>query len=257
MISEINELALGIDLGPVNSQLTFYNRQNSGPRTVSVVPGEENYQIATPAELFSLMEQRLEEGVALLADFFAQCLELLATAGKPDSILAVVTMRKMNGTWADGIRAAFERVGVPKDHVFLQDYRESFYWYMLNQRKDLWTYQVALFSCENGKVTAFEFSVERKTRPALVSIEEKGMLYLDERADPTSSGWKSKTRNSWSLPRKCSGNGPFPAFTSWARSSIKAGWAILWPSSATGERSSWDRIFTPRAPAMQPWSMPG
>ena len=146
MISEINELALGIDLGPVNSQLTFYNRQNSGPRTVSVVPGEENYQIATPAELFSLMEQRLEEGVALLADFFAQCLELLATAGKPDSILAVVTMRKMNGTWADGIRAAFERVGVPKDHVFLQDYRESFYWYMLNQRKDLWTYQVALFS---------------------------------------------------------------------------------------------------------------
>ena len=260
MISEINELALGIDLGPVNSQLTFYNRQNSGPRTVSVVPGEENYQIATPAELFSLMEQRLEEGVALLADFFAQCLELLATAGKPDSILAVVTMRKMNGTWADGIRAAFERVGVPKDHVFLQDYRESFYWYMLNQRKDLWTYQVALFSCENGKVTAFEFSVERKTRPALVSIGRKACsisMSWQERADPTSSGWKSKTRNSWSLPRKCSGNGPFPAFTSWARSSIKAGWAILWPSSATGERSSWDRIFTPRAPAMQPWSMPG
>ena len=77
MISEINELALGIDLGPVNSQLTFYNRQNSGPRTVSVVPGEGRSQIATPAELFSLMEQRLEEGVALLADFFAQCLELL------------------------------------------------------------------------------------------------------------------------------------------------------------------------------------
>ena len=48
-------------------------------------------------------------------------------------------------------------MGVPKDHVFLQDYRESFYWYMLNQRKDLWTYQVALFSCENGKVTALSF----------------------------------------------------------------------------------------------------
>ena len=74
MISEINELALGIDLGPVNSQLTFYNRQNSGPRTVSVVPGEENYQIATPAELFSLMEQRLEEGVARRkAGFYPGC----------------------------------------------------------------------------------------------------------------------------------------------------------------------------------------
>ena len=82
MISEINELALGIDLGPVNSQLTFYNRQNSAPRTVSVVPGEENYQITTPAELFPTMEQHFEEGVALLADFFGQCLELLATAGK-------------------------------------------------------------------------------------------------------------------------------------------------------------------------------
>ena len=182
MISEINELALGIDLGPVNSQLTFYNRQNSAPRTVSVVPGEENYQITTPAELFPTMEQHFEEGVALLADFFGQCLELLATAGKPDSILAVVTMKKMNGIWADGIRTAFKRLGIPGDHVFLQDYRESFYWYMMNQRKDLWTYQVALFSCEKGKVTAFELSVDRKTRPALVSIDEKGMVYLDEMA---------------------------------------------------------------------------
>lgn len=182
MISEINELAIGIDLGPESSQLTFYNRQNSGPRTVSVVPGEDNYQIATPKNLFSLVEENLEEGIVLLSDFLHQCLGLLATAGKPDNVVAVVTMKKMTGRWADAIKRAFSMIGVPAGNVYLQDHRESFYWFMLNQRKELWTYQVALFTCEKGKVTAWELSVDRKTRPIIVSIDEKGMLYLDEKA---------------------------------------------------------------------------
>lgn len=182
MISEMNELALGIDLGPAYSQLTFYNRQNSGPRTVSIVPGEEKYLITTPKELFGLVEQQRDAGVAVLSDFFGQCLEILSTAGKPDSIVAVVTMKKMNGVWADCIREAFSKLGILKDNVYLQDYNESFYWYTLNQRKELLNYQVALFSCEKGKVTAWEFSIDRKTKPALVSINEKGMLYLDEKA---------------------------------------------------------------------------
>ena len=129
-----------------------------------------------------MMEQRFEAGVAVLADFFGQCLALLATAGKPDNLVAAVTMKKMNGAWAEGIREAFGRLGIPGENVFLQDYRESFYWYTLNQRKELWTYQVALFECEKGKVTAWELSVDRRTKPALVSIDEKGMLYLDEKA---------------------------------------------------------------------------
>ena len=51
MISEMNELAIGFDLTPKGSQLTFYNRQNSGPMTVSLVPGEERYLLNTPEEL--------------------------------------------------------------------------------------------------------------------------------------------------------------------------------------------------------------
>ncbi len=182
MISEINELAIGIDLGPESSQLTFYNRQNSGPRTVSVVPGGDNYQIETPKNLFSLVEENPKQGTALLADFFHQCLGLLATAGKPDNIVAAVTMKKVTGRFAEAVKKAFAMNGVPEGNVYLQDYRESFYWFILNQRKELWTYQVALFTCEKGKVTAYELSVDRRTRPIIVSIDERGMLYLDEKA---------------------------------------------------------------------------
>ena len=182
MISEINELAIGIDLGLEYSQLTFYNRQNSGPRTVSVVPGEDNYQIETPKNLFSLIEEDLDKGITLLSEFFHQCLKLLATAGKPDNVVVVVTMKKMNGRWADAVKKAFVMIKVPESNVWLQDYRESFYWFMLNQRKELWTYQVALFTCDKGKVTAYELNVDRRTRPIIVSMEERGMLYLDEKA---------------------------------------------------------------------------
>ena len=181
MISEINELAIGIDLGPESSQITFYNRQNSAPKTVSLVPGEENYQITTPKDLFSLVEQQRKDGETVLTDFFRQCLDLLATAGKPDRIVVAVTMKHMNSTWAEAIQNAFGVLKVPPENVYLQDYRESFYWYTLNQRKELWTYHVALFECEKGKVTGYDLSVERKTRPALVTIGEKAMLYLDEK----------------------------------------------------------------------------
>ena len=45
MINELNELAVGVDLGKEFSQITFYSRKNSEPMTVSQTAGEEDYQI--------------------------------------------------------------------------------------------------------------------------------------------------------------------------------------------------------------------
>ena len=43
MINELNELAVGVDLGKEFSQITFYSRKNSEPMTVSQTAGEEDY----------------------------------------------------------------------------------------------------------------------------------------------------------------------------------------------------------------------
>ena len=81
MINELNELAVGVDLGKEFSQITFYSRKNSEPMTVSQTAGEEDYQIPTPREVFAAVEGERENGPRLLADFLEQCLKLLAGAG--------------------------------------------------------------------------------------------------------------------------------------------------------------------------------
>ena len=59
--------------------------------------GSENskYQIETPKELFSLVEEETERGTELLAEFFGSCFERLSGAGAPDCLYVMVTMKKM------------------------------------------------------------------------------------------------------------------------------------------------------------------
>lgn len=182
MISEMNELAIGFDLTPKGSQLTFYNRQNSGPMTVSLVPGEERYLLNTPEELFPLIAQGKEEGVELLTSFFRDCMGLLDGTGRPDNQVITVTMEKMDGVWARAIIQALESLKIPEQCIYLQDHRESFFWFTLNQRKELWTYKVALFHYEDDRIRCWRLGIDRKTKPALVEIEKFDTLRLDDKA---------------------------------------------------------------------------
>ncbi|MDY3920057.1 MAG: DUF5716 family protein [Candidatus Limivivens sp.] len=182
MINELNEIAIGFDLCSDFSQITFYNRKNSEPMTVTRTAGEEKYQIPTPKELFPLVEQRSERGTVLLSGFFRECLDLLAGAGTPDGIFFMVTMKKMRTVWAEAILSALGMLGIPAENIYLQDHRESFYYYMLNQRKDLWNYYVALFEYEKDRITAYTLAVDYRTKPAFVKVEEVSHVYVDAKA---------------------------------------------------------------------------
>ena len=182
MINELNELAVGVDLGKEFSQITFYSRKNSEPMTVSQTAGEEDYQIPTPREVFAAVEGERENGPRLLADFLEQCLKLLAGAGKPDSLFLMVTMKKVRRVWADAVWKAAALLQIPARNVYLQDHRESFAYYMLNQRKDLWNYQAALFEYEKDRITAYEMDVDGRTKPAFVTVKEFSHIYVDEKA---------------------------------------------------------------------------
>ena len=55
MAMDFNEVIIGFDLGRNSSVLTFYHQNNTEPKTVSAVAGEEKYQIPTPRDLFPLI----------------------------------------------------------------------------------------------------------------------------------------------------------------------------------------------------------
>ena len=81
MTMDYNEVTVGFDLGRDFSVFTFYHKNNTEPMTVSSVPGEEKYLFPTPRDLFPLIEQEAELGVALLSNFFKMCFEKLSAVG--------------------------------------------------------------------------------------------------------------------------------------------------------------------------------
>jgi hypothetical protein len=181
MTMDYNEVAIGFDLGRESSVFTFYHQNNTEPMTVSSVPGEEKYQIPTPRDLFPLIEQEAELGVALLSNFFKMCFEKLSAVGPMGGISVMVTMEIMKPVWVKAIRQALEMLDVPMDRIYLQDYLESFYYYALSQKKDLWRYKVALFEYKQDFITGYELSINANTKPAMVTIKNRGRICLDEK----------------------------------------------------------------------------
>ena len=68
------------------------------------------------------------------------------------NISIMVTMEKMEEPWVSAIPSSLAMLGTPRSNVFLQDYRESFFYFTLNQKKELWNYKVALFEYETLKL---------------------------------------------------------------------------------------------------------
>ena len=56
----------------------------------------------------------------------------------------MVCVRSMDETIGQRIPEALEQIGVERKYIFLQDYKSSFYYYTINQKKELWSSDVAL-----------------------------------------------------------------------------------------------------------------
>ena len=218
MIREQHRTIVGLDLGKEYSQITFYNRGNEEPVTVSPVPGSGKYLIPTclfrikgeKEWYFGADAQKLKEESAdgyffddlirlmdlqqpveleeesiptsdLLSEFIKGCLGLLSGTGSLAQTSIMITMQEMREPFISTLKKALTKLGISRSRIFLQDHMESFFYFMLNQKKSLWTYHVALFEYEKDTIVSYDFWADYQTKPAIVHIEKKGFLTLDEK----------------------------------------------------------------------------
>ncbi len=77
-----------------------------------------------------------------------------------------------------------QRIGIPKDCVYVQDYKESFCNYMLYQPKELWQYEAALFQCDRHEVKAYMLRKLRtgfgKGKHSFVTVDEVANAQMSE-----------------------------------------------------------------------------
>ena len=121
MLAEHGNISVGIDLGRDYSQIAFCSKSDRAPLMVmqSEEEKEENdYLIRTPVDLFSLVERKDARGVEVLYQFLKECFALLKGAGSVEHMTVMVTMHEMKGIWADVIRTALLKLGIPSSAIF-------------------------------------------------------------------------------------------------------------------------------------------
>lgn len=173
---------LGYDINEKYCQISYYDETKDEPETLEAA--SDNYQIPlvigyfqerwiygkeakrlatvslghTVTDLFERavyrekvrLGEKTYDAVWLLAKFVELSLEKfenieVLTFSTPETDIDMSKMFKGIG----------QHLGIPKSHVFVQDYKESFCQYMIFQPKELWQYEAALFFCDEQRIKAY------------------------------------------------------------------------------------------------------
>ena len=98
----------------------------------------------------------------------------------------VFTVPELTEELAQLLRGIAVRMNIDKQHIFIQDYKESFCNYLFYQPKELWQYDAALFCCDRNEIKAYML---RRLKPGLgggrttfVTVDEVASAHMKELA---------------------------------------------------------------------------
>ncbi len=202
---------LGYDLNEKYCQISYYDEKKNEPETLEVSSG--NYQIplvigyCDDEWIFGKSAQLLAQmdGDDVITDLFERAMhrEKIVLAGKKyDSVWLLAkfisltleqfeeiqtitfTSESTDVDMSKMMKAIGRHLGLPKENIYVQDYKESFCYFMLNQPKELWQYESALFHCDEQKINASMLKklhvTNVKGKEMFVTVDEVSSAYIKE-----------------------------------------------------------------------------
>jgi len=219
-MNEIRDLIVGIDFGKETTQICYYDRKAQEARSLSVKVGASLYE--SPSCLCKRLEQgdycvgleaeyfAREKGGLLLDDLYGICektekISLEGEEKEPWEIFAlylkgmlkflgildvvkntkclVLTCESLNGIQVENFQRAAASLGFTEDKFLLMDYGESFYYYVLGQKRETWNRSVAWYRFTPEDVTFRKLSMNGATQPVLVKLNEPENTALNENGE--------------------------------------------------------------------------
>ena len=202
---------IGYDINSKLCQISYYNEETHEPDTLDT--GMDSYQIPLAMTYYkdvwtygrhakrmasvresilvdhlwesAIKKERLQiggeeyEAVWLLAEFIKQTLESFREI---ESITFTVPVMSEDIRYL--LKGIGQRLGISKESIYVQDYKESFCHYMFNQPKELWQYEAALFYCDEDVIRAYMLrelkNGYRKGKESFVTVDKVAEAQMEE-----------------------------------------------------------------------------
>ena len=209
------KLIVGYDLGNLYSQISYYIAGSDAPETLSMVTGEENYNIPTAlckrqgvnqwfygrdaykhaeddegvllTDLVNLarkgesvwIEEEEFDPVALLTLFVKRSMALLALVQMPEKIDALmITCEQLDGRMVEILNQVVAGLSLRTKTVFFQGHEESIYSYVLHQPEELWKRQVLVCDYNADIIRCYHMECNRRTTPIVAFVEDTEHAFM-------------------------------------------------------------------------------
>ena len=219
-MNEIRDLIIGIDIGKEKTQICYYDRKAQEPRSLSVKAGSSLYEVPTclcrrmdqgdycvgiEAEyfarekdgilidnLYEITKQTETIPVAgeemqpweLTAVFLKGMLKFLGVMDLPRNTRCLaITVPSLTAEQVTNFRKACAHMGFSEEQGMLLDYGESFFYYALSQKTEIWNRSVGWYDFAGDQVTFRKLSMNGSVTPVLVRLEEPVQAQLSQEAD--------------------------------------------------------------------------
>lgn len=112
------------------------------------------------------------EGKTLLKLFLERALELPQQQyGKLNVRRLVFTVRRLEAKLLDELYVCTEQLDIPRERVCIISHPESFIYYILSQKKEIWNGAVGMFDLSEEKLRYYEMKVQRGMKKTTVLAE--------------------------------------------------------------------------------------
>lgn len=135
--------------------------------------------------------------VALLSLFVKKCLSMLGILIQGFFVEAfMITVDNFTEKTAEIMKELKKELPYESERIYVQSHEESLFYYIVNQEKELWSRDVAVFEFLEGRLYSYLFTLNRKTTPhvAMIQREEYPQFVISKDTDFMSDSLENDKR---------------------------------------------------------------
>lgn len=186
-------LLLGYDLCDTRTQLAVYNRERMEPELIGQTDENPDAIYDTAISLEGkepirdflgkirrgediVVEGKVSNPVNVLAYYFRKTLSATRRQFPSETIKQlVVTVPDQSAEYVKLIYDALEKLNIGRDRAAVISHKQSFLYYTLYQKKELWVNDVGLFDYEGKKLRYYQMKLDRRKNPVLAGAVERDL----------------------------------------------------------------------------------